>query len=122
MKGSCHCGNVNMTLHQNIEQVTSCNCSLCYRYGAIWAYFAPSNVEINQATVGESYQHGDKCIEFHHCPTCKCITHYTPTAKGNVSRMAVNLRLFDKAVLDTITIRYFDGADTWQFIDKTPVI
>lgn len=119
MKANCHCRNITIKLNRQIDLVTSCNCSICHRYGAIWAYFHPCEVMVkanNLAT--RTYRHGDKLIDFHHCPSCGCTTHYTPTNLGNLDRMAVNLRMFDKAILDEVKIRKFDGADTWTFIDN----
>ena len=118
MQGSCHCGNISIKLNKEIDLVTSCNCSICHRYGAIWGYFQTSEVEVgNPELKTQTYQHGDKYIDFLHCATCGCVTHYTPTKKMESNKMAVNLRMMPKAILDSINIRLFDGADTWQFIE-----
>ena len=118
MQASCHCGDVTIELLQPIDLVTSCNCSICYRYGAIWAYFSPQNVKINSVkSETKTYSHGDKLINFHHCTGCGCITHYTPTELGNADRMAVNLRMFKRDILEQVNIRYFDGADSWAFYE-----
>jgi len=117
MKGQCHCGNISLKLNKKVDQVTSCNCSICHRYGAIWAYFQTSEVEINNSQLkAKTYQHGDKYLDFHHCSVCGCVTHYTPTDKTDSDKMAVNLRMMPKSVLESINIRLFDGADTWEFI------
>ncbi|TMO58062.1 aldehyde-activating protein [Pseudoalteromonas phenolica] len=118
MQASCHCGDVTVELLQPIDLVTSCNCSMCYRYGAVWAYFSPQNVKINSIRSNtKTYSHGDKLIDFHHCACCGCITHYTPTELGNADRMAVNLRMFKRDILEQVNIRYFDGADSWTFYE-----
>ena len=36
--GTCHCGAAHWTLKGNPGRVTSCICTLCRRYGALWAY------------------------------------------------------------------------------------
>ena len=36
--GACHCGSAGWTLEGDPGPVTACNCSLCRRYGALWAY------------------------------------------------------------------------------------
>jgi hypothetical protein len=33
------------------------------------------------------------------------------------ARHGVNLRNFDPKVLESVQVRHFDGADTWQFLD-----
>ncbi|ESP90810.1 MULTISPECIES: GFA family protein [Pseudoalteromonas] len=120
LSGSCHCGNIAITLKKAVDLVTSCNCSLCHRYGAIWGYFELSEVELTVTNSQvKSYQHGDQYLAFHHCSDCGCVTHYTPTEKYNTTRMAVNLRMFDKALLNEVSVRYFDGADSWDFVEQS---
>ena len=36
---------------------------------------------------------------------------------SNAGRMGVNARLFDNVDIAGLRIRYFDGADTWKFLD-----
>ncbi|KZN44105.1 GFA family protein [Pseudoalteromonas luteoviolacea] len=120
MQGSCHCGNVTIDLSTEIDLATSCNCSLCHRYGAIWGYFeiAQVKVAVSHSSV-QSYKHGDEYLDFHHCRDCGCVTHYTPTEKAGSTRMAVNLRMFDKSILQDASVRYFDGADSWEFKEQS---
>ena len=119
IKLSCHCGKINITVPASITTVTSCNCSVCSKYASLWAYFSPVDVQISAATDAiNSYCWGDKSIIFHHCKNCGCVTHYTPTELGNKNRMAVNFRLADLTLINSMNIRYFDGADTWQEIEK----
>jgi hypothetical protein len=33
------------------------------------------------------------------------------------ARHGVNLRNFDPSLLQSVTVRHFDGADTWEFLD-----
>ncbi|MGY0216182.1 GFA family protein [Endozoicomonadaceae bacterium StTr2] len=117
-KGQCHCGNIQLKIPHLTETGTSCTCSICSRYGSIWGFFTDSEVDV---TIGEqgmsSYCHGDKMIEFNRCNQCGCMTHYTSTAPGPDSRVAVNYRMFPARVLKQIRIRLFDGADTWQYLD-----
>ena len=43
---SCHCGTVKLEILSAPEEVTDCNCSICRRYGVLWAYYAPAHVRI----------------------------------------------------------------------------
>ncbi|MEH6442735.1 MAG: aldehyde-activating protein [Oceanospirillaceae bacterium] len=119
LETSCHCGNVQIKTAVKIETVNSCNCSACLRFGTLWAHLDPKVVTItyDDNDLG-SYCWGDKTITFHHCKNCACITHYTPTDIGNKDRMAINFRLAPKDMLDAVTVRYFDGADTWEYIEQ----
>ncbi len=119
IEASCHCGNIKITVPATIVTVTSCNCSVCRKYAALWAYFSPLDVKINALKgVIKSYCWGDKTIEFHHCNNCGCITHYTPTELGDKNKMAVNFRLVSADIVSALKIRYFDGENTWKEITE----
>ncbi|TJW15142.1 MAG: GFA family protein, partial [Mesorhizobium sp.] len=38
LKGTCHCGAAHWTLEGDPGSITACNCTLCRRYGTLWAY------------------------------------------------------------------------------------
>jgi hypothetical protein len=38
LMGTCHCGSAQWTLEGDPGAITACNCTLCCRYGALWAY------------------------------------------------------------------------------------
>ncbi|MEM7126728.1 MAG: aldehyde-activating protein [Chloroflexota bacterium] len=118
MKLSCHCGNVKITVNQAPETLLSCNCSICHRYGALWGYYAPEEVTVTtESTSTATYRWGDETTDFHHCPNCGCMTHYTNTEKIDTPRVAANFRMIGHKEIETIPIRRFDGSDTWQFIE-----
>jgi hypothetical protein len=114
VEASCHCGAVRLELESAPAELTSCNCSLCRRLGALWAYYSPSKVRVSGATA--TYRWGDKTLDTHHCATCGCITHWSPI-EASLDRMGVNARLMPPAIVDAARIRRFDGADTWKFLD-----
>ena len=47
MKTSCHCGVVVITIPSKPDEILECQCTICRRYGAAWAYFDPNDVTIN---------------------------------------------------------------------------
>lgn len=119
IEASCHCGNVTIFAPNTIDIVTQCNCSACSRYAALWAYFRPKEVKVSVGEKGVArYCWGDKTIAFNHCKHCGCLTHYTPTALGNVDKMAINARMIDPTLVNDYKIRYFDGADSWLEVEK----
>lgn len=118
MEMSCHCGNLQLKVAYPPESLNSCNCSICRRYGSLWAYYAPDQVEIaagSQAAV--PYRWGEGYLDFMHCPVCGCVTHYTSTDKVEEPKTGVNFRMASPADIQGIRIRHFDGADTWKFLD-----
>jgi hypothetical protein len=38
IQGSCHCGAVQWRFDGVPEGATACNCTVCRRYGVLWAY------------------------------------------------------------------------------------
>lgn len=113
--GSCLCGAVRFEITRP-SQVTSCNCSACRRYAALWAYAPPATARIAGAPGSTiAYSRGDHSLAFHSCATCGATTHWASLTDDKV---ALNLRLADDpAQLDGIRLRHFDGAESWRFLD-----
>ena len=106
----CHCGNVNIKLESVPGEVGECNCSICRRYAASWAYFSPQQVEVTCSEKTDFYFWGDKEVEFHRCSICGCLTHYVTTEKCDSNILAVNMKMADNEVLAAIPVRKIDGA------------
>ncbi|UYL10287.1 hypothetical protein B9G69_006805 [Bdellovibrio sp. SKB1291214] len=116
IQGSCHCGNVKWKYKIAIESVTACNCGLCRRYGALWAYGAsPSSIEVDGPTT--SYAWANKHNSFHFCTTCGGLAYYIsnkPYENGEF-RAAVNFRLVEKPEeIQHLRIDHFDGFDKFE--------
>ena len=117
LKLSCLCGQVALEVGKRPDYINECNCTLCSKSGARWAYFHPSEVGVAGSTKGYSREDkADPAAEVHFCPVCGSTTHYTLTASA-VSRfgntvMGVNMALADESDLAGIELRYPDGR-TW---------
>ena len=112
IKGACHCGNVTWELSEKPETATACCCTLCRRYGALWAYeFDGQGIH----TTGDTscYTHGDRELGFHFCPGCGAVTWWRATGQDDEGRtpMAVNLRMAEPGDVADILIRHFNGLD-----------
>lgn len=118
LKATCHCGNVEIAVPELPGHLVQCTCSLCRRYGALWGYYtrAQAQVSYDPGSV-TAYAWNDKVIEFYHCKTCGCLTHYEGIEKTPEDRISINFRMFSPDVYSELTVRTFDGADTWKFID-----
>lgn len=118
LHGSCHCGLVRLTLPAAPETATSCNCSLCRRTGGIWAYYEAGSVLIQGHPENtQAYVWGDRTLANFRCKACGIATHWEPMDPALSTRLGVNLRNFEPALLDPVVVRRFDGADTWRFLD-----
>ena len=117
VEATCHCGAVRLTAPQAPTEVTECNCSICRRLGARWAYYERHEVGLNQPGSTRPYVWGDRMLAFHRCRNCGCVTHWL-SLNGAYSRMAINARMFETLDFGKVKIRHFDGAHTWAYVDE----
>ncbi len=120
LEGKCHCGEVGWTLETLPTSVTACNCTICRRYGVLWAYVYMGH---DLQTTGQTTPYlrrdsGDIC--FHFCAMCGCVTHLVASAKGADGRIqaAVNVRMSDPSPIGEIPIRHFDGHDSFTELPR----
>ncbi len=111
LEASCHCGAVRIEVDHKPESLTQCNCSICRRYGALWAYCTRATARVLTGSEAETaYVWNDRVIEFYHCNTCGCMTRYEDVEKNADSRIAVNARMLAPEDIEGISVRFFDGA------------
>lgn len=111
---TCHCGDVRIALSQAPTHITHCNCSLCRRYGALWTYYPVLEVTITAKAGTSTYAWNGKNVDFHHCMTCGCLTHWSPRNPTR-DRMGVNARLLEQPLLAAAEWVYKDAAGTGLF-------
>jgi len=44
IEAACHCTAIRLDIARAPKRVVDCNCTLCRRYGALWAYYEPGEV------------------------------------------------------------------------------
>ena len=116
---TCHCGAVTIGIPRAPETLTNCNCSICRRYGTLWAYYRRDEVSIEaEPGATESYAWGDKTLRFVRCRNCGCVTHWEPISDaGRGPRVGINARNFEPEQLGPVRIRRLDGAMTEEYLD-----
>ncbi len=113
---SCHCGNIIIEAKQALDSVTSCNCSICHRLGALWAYYSAEDVSIHVHGRSTKYRWGRQLRTFHSCPICGCTVHYTQIRDDGTYRVAINTRMETSGIFSNAKVRFFDGAVTFKYI------
>jgi hypothetical protein len=94
MEGSCHCGAAGWRFEGAAESATSCNCSICRRHGALWAYgFEGETFTVTGPT--RTYVWNRQSLAFHFCDRCACVVAWLSRSRGADGRLygAINLRL-----------------------------
>jgi hypothetical protein len=123
LTGSCHCGAAGWTLEGDPGPATACNCTLCRRYGALWAY---DHEDGRIRLTGESAAYArigkdDPALEIRFCRTCAGVIAWRGLrleADGR-RRIAVNLRLCDDpAAVADLPIDHFDGLVTFDDLPR----
>jgi hypothetical protein len=119
LTGNCHCGAASVTIPRQPRSVTDCNCSICRRYGVLWAYFRADQVKLTARPKAlHRYSCNEKSLHFVRCAGCGCVMVWQPTkpaaakwhAKGRTIRNGVNIRMFDPKVLLGAKVEFLDGA------------
>jgi hypothetical protein len=105
---TCHCEAVRVTFPPLREPALECLCSICRRYGALWAYYKPEEVQVEGDDAIEAYMWGNKRLSYNRCKHCGCMTHYTVVG-GTEPRVAVNCRMLERAEFDEIESVQSDG-------------
>lgn len=115
IEASCHCQAVRWSFKGQPESVTTCNCTLCRRWGALWAYgFKDEEIRVTGTT--QAYLRDPKTIEFHFCSVCGCVVYWCTPEPGEDGRryMAVNMRMADPAEISTVPLNRFDGCKQFE--------
>ena len=83
--GSCHCGAVAFTVEVDTSTALKCNCSICTKLGAVWA-FAPKAKFV--LTSGE-FEQGDyqfNKMKLHHTSVASAASKAMPRALRPMAR------------------------------------
>jgi hypothetical protein len=118
IEGSCHCGAVRRSFDGTPDGATACNCTVCRRYGVLWAYdYEDERIRVSGLT--KAYVRG-RAISFHFCHDCGCVAYWRalkPRDDGR-RRIAVNVRLAEPDAVAALPIDYFDGLNTFEDLPR----
>ena len=118
LEGACHCGAVHWRFNGVPEAATACNCTVCRRYGVLWAYdYEGERITVSGQT--RAYVRGAS-TEFHFCTTCGCVAYWraiAPQPDGR-RRIAVNLRMAEPDAVGPIILDHFDGLESFDDLPR----
>lgn len=117
-RGSCHCGAVHWVFRGTIPDATICNCTVCRRYGVLWAYAYDGDgieVEDKRGTLTR-YICGSEQLSFNFCSRCGNLVSWRSLTSGpdGRTRIAVNLRLAEPDEVADVPLQRFDGFHSFE--------
>ena len=115
IRAACHCTAVRLQVDETPTWVNDCNCTLCRRYGALWAYYEPGEVTLVQGRdATDTYCWDDRILEFHRCRTCGCVTHVTALTETPFIAI-VNVRMMPRLNPTTVRVQQKNNGHTGFF-------
>ncbi len=118
LEGTCHCRAVTWQFDGMPDGATACNCTVCRRYGVLWAYdYENEGIRVSGPT--SVYSRG-KDIGFHFCAECGCVAYWRALNSGadGRRRIAVNLRLSEPDSILDVPIDHFDGLNSFDDLPR----
>ncbi|KAI1083515.1 glutathione-dependent formaldehyde-activating enzyme [Whalleya microplaca] len=112
-RGSCHCGAYVYEANlPEIKEASECNCSICYKRGALWQLTDAKDLRFVKGDPGtlKNYTFGRQQFNHKYCPTCgielMIVGHLLAPQPGEEKepKTTINLR----------TIQYGQGVDVWK--------
>jgi hypothetical protein len=108
--GGCHCGEVRFEVTTDLGNVVSCNCSICQKRGALWAFVPPEQFALRAGGDDvKDYQFGKKTIHHFFCPQCGVGAFSRGRAPNGNEMIAVNVRCLDDVDIAALKPAGFDG-------------
>ncbi len=109
-KGSCHCGKIAYEVEADIDEVISCNCSICQRKGHLLTFVPLMNFHLKTSKENlADYTFNAQRIHHHFCPSCGC----SPFALGSDGKgnemAAINVRCLEDVDIDSFKVKHVDG-------------
>lgn len=109
---SCHCGRVKIELPSPPKIILQCHCTVCYKYGALWGYYARSEVVVTVSATDNglgvmNYTREDPNARgdttFVRCGHCGCMTHWWPAGyRAHTEKMGINTRMLLESEIEGI--------------------
>ena len=122
VRGHCHCGAVGWKFAGEIPDATICNCTVCRRYGALWAYdYDGHGIHVEDPKgVLAAYSRGTRTISFNFCSACGNLVSWRGRAPGEDgrTRIAVNLRLAEPEDVAHVPLQRFEGLHSFEDLPR----
>lgn len=110
-KGGCHCGAVAYEVESDLQQVITCNCSLCRMRGTMLSFVPATRFTLLQ---GEDrlteYRFNKRVLQHLFCATCGIASFTRGQMPDGTPMTAINVRCLEGVDPDALSPVKFDGA------------
>jgi hypothetical protein len=110
LNGSCHCGAIAYTVEVDPEAAMTCNCSICSRLGAVWAFGPKAKFKLTkgEGRLGD-YKFNKHVLHHRFCPSCGIESYAEGKGPDGSEMFAVNLRCVEGVDVAKLTPKQVDG-------------
>jgi len=117
--GSCHCGKIKFSIKTAIEELTTCDCSLCVKKNALMTKIHEDKFTLieGQAFL-KKYQWNMKIAEHYFCKECGIYTFHRKRAMPKY--FGINIHCLDDFDHSNVSIRATKGDN--MSVDKNTAI
>lgn len=131
LTASCHCGATKIALAYPPTEAKQCNCTFCFKTGAIWSYYQPGEVTFLSGEADKIYSASDGINQHHFCSRCGINSwgdspdwasvynadgtpkNGDPDSFPETRIVGVNIRLIDGFDIASVKIEQIDGRNNW---------
>lgn len=108
--GGCHCGQVRYEVTLDLDQVMSCNCSICTKGGFLWSFVPADKFRLDSGgDILSEYLFNKHVISHLFCPHCGIESFARGKNPDGTDVVAVNVRCLDKIDVAALKPQFFDG-------------
>ena len=106
--GSCHCGGIRFTLDWDIDELTTCDCSLCVKRNALMAKVPEAALRLDRGEeLLATYQWNSMRAQHHFCRRCGVYVFHRKRAAPD--HFGVNIFCIDGLDLASLPVRATEG-------------
>ncbi|KAH8899058.1 glutathione-dependent formaldehyde-activating enzyme [Thozetella sp. PMI_491] len=92
-RGNCHCGAHRFEVSlPELTSATACNCSLCHKLGALWAFPSEGSFVVTKGDDADLTSYSSSAAGVKFCPNCGIVTTGEHTSGPLKGKFAVNIR------------------------------
>lgn len=108
--GGCHCGQVRYEVEMAIDNLLSCNCSICAKKGHLLAFAPEANFRLISGDNSLSdYQFNKKTIHHLFCKNCGIASFGKGSMPDGTKMVSINARCLDDVDVRVFPVMEYDG-------------